>query len=434
MSSIQPPSAGSSVFDAIRLPREQQVFVGHRHSLLKISEAIEDIVLANRLPARVFAGFQKLSFFLPVYERFAELALHAESVWIFGVPDVVPPENPHLHYVLLEENHPLVNEWFLVVGADGYRNALIARDLSGFQVSQQRRRFQGTWLFDAELVDQLLDWFGAIVGIAPLALSLDSAALRTQMSYLAGVATRLIGSLEQRNIALYEQQDKRREIVNMIVHDLRNPLSALSGYVDLIDHFSDRPPETGFLREFAAEMQASVQDLEDLIEDILDLNRMQNGQLPVSVDEVFMFPLLESLRERYRVVAEKRQLYIHIEPNTETIAACADERLLQRVLANLISNAIRHTTEGGITLNVYQNAGYVRIEVGDTGEGIDAEELPFIFDLYYQGREGKQRPHGVAGLGLAFSKQATEAQGGQIAVRSEPGQGTLFTIDLPATL
>jgi signal transduction histidine kinase len=138
--------ASLSVFALARASREPHLFVDDRLGLQRIALDMENMVLAEALPARIFAGFQKWSFFLPVLHRYASLARIARGVWVFGLPDIDTPTTAGVTWVSLTERHALAHEWFLVVDADGYFAALAAEELSG--VDALREDMTGVLLHD----------------------------------------------------------------------------------------------------------------------------------------------------------------------------------------------------------------------------------------------------------------------------------------------
>lgn len=420
-----------SLFGRVTGPNRRHMFIGHRHTLLRISESIEDSVLVHHIPARVFAGFQRLSYFLPRAARFARIAQNAESVFVFGIPDVIPPEIPGIQYIYLNENHALANEWFVVSIADQYFNALIARDLSGFHVPQSDRQFEGMWLFETEPVIALQRWLSEAAGIPPLDLDCDACNLSNHLGHISNIATHLIAGLEQRNEELRQTERTRHELVSMIVHDLRNPISVLSGYVDLLEHMANskyRPTPTDLV-DFSHDMRRSLDDLAQLVEDILDIDRLEAGMFPVKHEPVSVAPLFEALRQRFQIITDRRGLALEVELEDRDIQIFGDRDLLRRILANLLSNAIRHTPHGSVTLHAHRNGdSLAHLAVKDTGEGIAADKFGKIFEPFQQGESTHK---GVAGLGLTFCKHATEAQGGRIRVESQVGVGSTFYVSLP---
>lgn len=416
-----------SLFSQIELWNARNIFTNTRRSLIKISREIEDGVLTRRIAARIFAGFQKMSFFLPHVERYTRLAENAESIWVFGIVDVDVPPIRNVSIVPLEPTDRLAMEWFLVAEAPEYYSALIAQDLSGFEVENEKRLFKGVWTFDADLVNRLQQSLSQAIGIPPLACDLAAYDYDAQ---IGRIANDLIGDLEKRNQELEQSQSLRNDLVSMIVHDLRNPLAVINGYLELIERVTKQGYKVEEILALVGKAQEGTQELGRLVDDILDLNRMNANEFPLERERFSVLELFEELIREYIVIAQQRRLAINMELDDPTLMIYGDRSVTKRILINLLGNAFRHTPKGGVTLEAVPCGDGVRLGVLDTGEGIPAGALPHIFDLYYQVR-GKQRRRGASGLGLAFCKKAVEAQGGELWVESEIGRGSRFYFRLP---
>jgi signal transduction histidine kinase len=334
--------------------------------------------------------------------------------------------------VLLNEDDRLAGEWFLIAEAQDYLSGLIAQDLSGFDVPSDERKFRGLWTFDANMVNRLQENLSRLLSIEPLHYDSRNHNYDGQMRQIAHVTSSLIEDLEKRNANLEHWQTLRRDLVSMIVHDLRNPLSVISGYLELIERAIRFGEPAEQILSFVKKAQTGSFELSNLIDDILDLNRLVAGDFPFEPESVAVLPLFEEMFQQYTILAQRRRLSINMELEDPMLTVYADRQTLKRILANLMSNAFRHTETGGVTLEAEacEGAG-IQLGVVDTGEGIPAESLPHIFDQFYQVR-GKGRKRGTSGLGLAFCKRAVEAQGGEIWVESTLGQGTGFYFCLPA--
>jgi two-component system sensor histidine kinase ResE len=143
--------------------------------------------------------------------------------------------------------------------------------------------------------------------------------------------------------------------------------------------------------------------------------------------------LISDVLERMRALADQRRVRLdgRVAPQIDPVTI--DPQKIERVLANLIGNAIRHTPEGGqVTIDAQRDDGRVRVSVRDTGEGIPEEDLPRVFERFYRGEKSRARSSGGAGLGLAIARGIVEAHGGHIEVNSRLGEGSIFTFTLPA--
>lgn len=431
MTTRSPLETDLSLFEQITRTVHAPLFTQSHPSLIKVSHEIENGVLHGTSGARVFAGFQKLSFLLPILSRYEQMALVAESVWVFGYPDVELPSIPGFHVVELPEGHTLVGEWFLVVESANYFSALVAKDISGFEVPQHKRLFRGVWTFNAAMVEDFQQQLSRLVAVKPLVFLPQERDYNLQTMRFSMIANQLIQALQQRNDDLIRTQTMHTQLFNMIVHDLRNPLAGMIGFIDLIERELNREDQnTERLLEFVQETRRSHAEMHILIDNILDIHKFESGQFPVKMSMFAIEPLLQSLCERYSALANVRRIALEVELDQPGLMIYADQHVLQRVLANLLSNALRHTVEGGVTLHAEQQHDAIVVKVSDSGEGIAGGDLPHVFSPYYQGAASRAR--GAVGLGLTFCKRAIEAQQGDIWAESRHQKGSTFFVKLPA--
>jgi signal transduction histidine kinase len=142
--------------------------------------------------------------------------------------------------------------------------------------------------------------------------------------------------------------------------------------------------------------------------------------------------LVSDVLERMRVLAEQRRVRLDGQVSPQVDPVTIDPQKIERVLTNLVGNAIRHTPEGGqVSIDAQRLDGSVRVSVSDTGEGIPADDLARVFERFYRGEKSRSRSRGGAGLGLAIAKGIVEAHGGSIEVASQAGAGSTFTFTLP---
>ncbi len=230
------------------------------------------------------------------------------------------------------------------------------------------------------------------------------------------------------NDALRELQEMRDALTHMIVHDLRTPLTNIISGLQTVEMAEFDPELTA---EFIPEAIRAGEDLGDMISNLLDISKMESGELEPRVEAVVFGDLAGRAAERIERLAEQAGLELVLEVE-EGLEACADPDLLLRVLVNLLGNAIKFTPSGGrVTLAARRDEARVLVQVSDTGEGIPAADLPTIFDKFSQvRREGKPRRKGT-GLGLTFVKMAIEAHGGEVWIESVLGEGTTFALTLP---
>jgi PAS domain S-box-containing protein len=234
------------------------------------------------------------------------------------------------------------------------------------------------------------------------------------------------------NARLYQESQRatraRDEVLAIVSHDLRNPLSTISMSGKLL--LERTPPERARERRQLEIIQRSAARMNRLIQDLLDVARMEAGHLSVERRREEVAPLVHEALELQRTLAEEKG--IHLEETVEEALPVVEvdrERLLQ-VLQNLLSNALRFTPEGGhISLKAWRVDREVYLSVADTGPGISEESLPHLFEPFWQARRAEG-----AGLGLAIAKGIVEAHGGRIWVESRLGQGTTFFFTVPVSV
>jgi DICT domain-containing protein len=157
-----------SVYDITRRMPEKRHFIHHRRTMSLISREIEDATLSSHVFNRIFAGFQVFSKFLPQQERYQQLAARAESIYVFGVLDVIPPPIANVTYIQLEPHAQLAREWFLLSYGADYMSVLATEEQSSLTTPDAERIFHGAWTFDDEMVEILNDWLSSAVGTTPL--------------------------------------------------------------------------------------------------------------------------------------------------------------------------------------------------------------------------------------------------------------------------
>jgi signal transduction histidine kinase len=225
----------------------------------------------------------------------------------------------------------------------------------------------------------------------------------------------------------------KRDLTHMIVHDLKNPLSATLGSLDCVLHMNQKTldPDTKKMLTLGAK---SGRELLRLIQNLLDMAKMEEGQLKLHPEYFSLLELAGQCVDDLEIQITKENKVISVEVDNDLPKAWADRDLVHRVLANLLTNALKHTpakTEISIHVRLDPKTKDFIVSVQDTGEGVPPDFKERIFEKFSQA-EAKRRNHRVgSGLGLAFCKLAVEAHGGKIWVESEPGMGSEFFFTLP---
>jgi NtrC-family two-component system sensor histidine kinase KinB len=226
-------------------------------------------------------------------------------------------------------------------------------------------------------------------------------------------------------------EESRKHLTEMIVHDLRSPLSAILNSMELLRMQLEDQEQSAILQQALAIADRSVHQMLGLVNALLDLSKLESGQFALASNKVDFHELVPHLIDTFLPEAEQAGVILdyHIDP--ELPSMMLDEEKIFRVLSNLIDNALKFTPAGGkVTLQMEQNKEQLIIEVSDTGPGIPNEFREQIFNLYAQvpGTEGRRRG---TGLGLAFCKLAVEAHQGEIWVEDNPSGGSRFILSLP---
>jgi signal transduction histidine kinase len=210
---------------------------------------------------------------------------------------------------------------------------------------------------------------------------------------------------------------------------LRTPLQVIGGYIDAMAEGDLEPT-----RERLATVYSEIEHLQHLVADLRTLSQADAGELPLNRQAVLPQELLERVAATYANQAKQQHITLTFSADPNLPPLYIDEDRIRQVLGNLLGNALRHTPDGGqITLAATSDAGGVCLAVHDSGEGIAAADLPYVFERFYRGDRARQDEAGASGLGLAIAKALVELHGGSIVVASPgPGAGASFTVRLPA--
>jgi signal transduction histidine kinase len=222
----------------------------------------------------------------------------------------------------------------------------------------------------------------------------------------------------------------RDDLTHMIVHDLRSPLSIVTGYVGQLQRIAK-----GKLGEreskYVAEALRGAQDMRDMITTLLDVGRLEDGQMPLRLENIDIGEIVRDAATRFAPILDRRVLRCDTPPHSMLLQCDAD--VIRRVVANLISNAIKYTkSDGHIVVGIEQIDDAATIKVSDDGAGIPVDQHKHIFEKFGQIAGGGEHRHS-SGIGLAFCRMAVEAHHGRIGVESEPGRGSTFWFALPVT-
>jgi PAS domain S-box-containing protein len=236
----------------------------------------------------------------------------------------------------------------------------------------------------------------------------------------------------QRDITRQKELDRMKDqFVSNVSHELRTPLANILLHVDLLEH--GKPDK---LTSYLQTLRREAERLRKLIEDLLDLSRLDRNVAPIQLTSIDLNQLLEHLVADRSALAERRSLKLTYEPAPDLPFVLTDTSKLIQVASNLMTNALNYTPTGGVVkveAEVRQHEGQrlATFTVRDTGPGISPQDLPHLFERFYRGAAGRQASAPGTGLGLAISQEIMKRLGGRITVESEVGRGAAFTVWLP---
>ncbi|MGA9997319.1 MAG: ATP-binding protein [Pyrinomonadaceae bacterium] len=237
--------------------------------------------------------------------------------------------------------------------------------------------------------------------------------------------------LNEANTKLRELAEMKEEFLALTTHDLRSPLTVISGVISFFTsgRLGELSPEQ---QNMVSMMERNAQVLIELVNDLLDASKLESGTMRLDLTSIDLCALTNELRETMEPLAREKSITL-VETLSETLPPIeADRTKLRRILVNLLSNALKFTPKGGrVELRAEQTGGQMFIAVADTGVGIAPEDVERLFDKYEQTRSRATRGEKGTGLGLYITKQLVELHGGEIKVTSEPGTGSTFSFTLP---
>jgi signal transduction histidine kinase len=264
------------------------------------------------------------------------------------------------------------------------------------------------------------------VGRGERSLRLDSSA-PDEIGELARAADAMAEQLAEGERARDAAERSRRELVAAVSHDLRTPMAALRLLVEAIE---DEVVDDATRRRYLATMRTHIDSLSAMIDDLFELSRIEAGQIEWSIRQVELSLLVDETVDAMRPEAHARHVEVRSELDHGSLSARADPERIQRVLFNLLRNAIRHTpADGSVTVRAETGLEMITIEVADTGAGISPDARERVFEPFYRGPQEAARNSEGAGLGLAICRAIVETHGGRIWIApSERGTRVRFSL------
>jgi two-component system OmpR family sensor kinase len=252
-----------------------------------------------------------------------------------------------------------------------------------------------------------------------------------EIDRLAFAFKQLVDRIQIQMKNLKQADTLRRELIAHVSHDLRTPLATLQGYIETL--FLKNKSLTEEDRRHHIEIAIQhCERINKLVEALFELAKLDSHETKVQCEPFNINELAYDVVQKFDLSAEERHITIQIEHNKGLPFVNADIAMIERVIENLLDNAVRHTPEGGsIRIAFSSQNGDIAVSVSDTGHGIAEEDLPHIFDRFYQRAKTPERKAGHSGLGLAIAKRILELHDKSIVVESAAGAGTTFTFYLP---
>ncbi|GAC1391425.1 MAG: hypothetical protein NVS4B11_19270 [Ktedonobacteraceae bacterium] len=261
---------------------------------------------------------------------------------------------------------------------------------------------------------------------------LSTAAIQTSMAIQNAL---LFAEVKEKNAALERANALKSQFLANVTHELRSPLHSIIGYGSMIvDGFVEGELTTQ-QEEDIRFIVRRAEDLSHLVDDMLDLSKIDADKIEVKPEPIELAANLRDIINQLKLMANEKKLYLTLEMEEDIPLVCADSYRLRQVVTNLVSNALKFTEQGGVTIRCTRtrDGDMVRIAVQDTGIGISPAALGFIFEAFRQADGSTTRRFGGTGLGLTIAKKLVELQGGEVAVESIVGQGSTFSLTLPVT-
>ncbi len=243
--------------------------------------------------------------------------------------------------------------------------------------------------------------------------------------FIRGAVAVLRDMTEERQL-----EKMRKDFIANVSHELRTPISMLQGYSEaIVDDIAESQEEK---KEMAKVIYDESLRMGRLVNELLDLARMEAGHIQLTIEEVNLNTFINRIIHKFQGLVKENEIYLTADIDSGISSVAFDPDRIEQVLTNLIDNAIRHTPKGGTVelISISEDKG-IRMEVKDSGSGIPEDDLPFVFERFYKADKARTRGRAGTGLGLAIAKNIIDAHRGHISVQSKLGQGTTFSFFLP---
>ncbi len=341
-------------------------------------------------------------------------ALTEEKEQIAGIlsamTDAVVATDMHGQFILL---NPAAEQWMRTL------RALRTDDETPYALPQDLVSMQRDTLEARTSIERSVEWRGRdlLVTMTPLYEPDNQFQLRGTLAVIRDVT-------EERRL-----DRLRKDFVANVSHELRTPLALLQGYAEaLVDDFGEDPIQR---REITQIIHDESLRMRRLVNELLDLAQLESTHFSLRMEALDLSALTRKIARKFQGIFMDRDLTLAVEDLSGPVMTCGDSDRLEQVLTNLIDNALRHTTRGGVTLRLDATERQAILRVIDTGQGIASEDIPFVFERFYKADKSRMRARGGTGLGLAIARSLIRSHHGDIGVESTVGVGTTFSIVLP---
>jgi two-component system OmpR family sensor kinase len=265
----------------------------------------------------------------------------------------------------------------------------------------------------------------------PTAVSTRAAEPGDELDRLGRAFNAMSAHIQTQMKAVAEANAHRRDLIAGVSHDLRTPLASLRGYLETLI-MKDQTLSAEDRRTYLNVASRQCDRLSRQVEELFELAKLEELEPRLNIEPFQLSELVQDVLLKFQLLAEQERVTLHGDFMPQAPLVCGDISLIERMLDNLLENAMRHTAPGGrVDVSVTAANSSLKIEVKDTGSGIPAEDVPHIFERFYRVDKSRGAGSGGAGLGLAIASRIVELHAGQIWVQSEVGSGTSFFVELP---
>jgi len=283
----------------------------------------------------------------------------------------------------------------------------------------------GCWFLADRMISPIIE-----ITDAAHAINADNLGMRLPASGRQDELGRMVVSLNRMLERLEDQFRRVRQFSGDASHELRTPLTILRGETEVAMRWAKTPEE---FQDILVSNIEEIDRMEKIIENLLTLSKSEVGELPLEIREFSLSDLIQGLYIQSKILCEPKEITASLDYQAEKeIVIRGDELRLRQMFLNLISNAIKYSNEkGSLTIRLGLDGDMARIEISDTGIGMEEHHLNRIFDRFYRVDKARNRMDGGTGLGLSIVKWIADAHGGSVTVRSAPGKGSTFIVLLP---